>query len=94
MHTDATVGARMVFDPAGVEAIVRFEFAPIRHWSSLERVVWWAIAKHGSANVTSLVSVTVGVIAFLGNLVENREIASWSGCSGCTHGYWHYEKHF
>jgi len=37
VHADAAVSAGVVFDPAGVESVVGFEFAPVGHWCALKQ---------------------------------------------------------
>ena len=89
MHADAAVGAGVVFDPTGVESVVGFEFAPVRHRGSLEQPSGGFLAQQCLPDVAAVVRVAVGIGAFFLDLVEDAEVATWSGAAGCPDGNGH-----
>ncbi len=79
MHADASVGARLVFDPTGVESVVRFKLAPVWHRRAFEQPTGALFREEGLDDIIAAVGVAVGVCTVFGFLFENREISFWSG---------------
>ena len=92
MHADAPVGAGMMFDPTGVESVVGFEFAPVRHRSAFEGPTCRFLAEHRLPDAATAVCVAVGVGAFLFDFIENPEIAFGCGAARCANRDGHGEK--
>lgn len=84
MHADAAVGAGVVFDPTGVESVVRFELAPVRHRRALEEPACGFLAEHRLFDVVAAVCVAVGVGAFLFDFIEDAEVAFRCWAAGCA----------
>jgi len=75
-----------------VESVVGFEFAPVGHWGSLEQPSGGFLAQHRLFDVVAVVRIAVGVGALLLDLIEDAEVATWSGAAGCTDGNGHGKK--
>lgn len=94
VHSDAAVGARVMLEPASVEAVCRLEFTPIRHGSPLERPAGRTIAELGLFDVVAAVSVTVGVRASFCLFVIDGEVPSRGRGSRGADRDRHHEEYF
>jgi hypothetical protein len=78
MHADAAVGARVMFHPAGVEAVGWFELAPVGHGGAFEGPACGRLARR-LFDLVAIVGVTVGIGAFFLLLVEDAEASGGVG---------------
>lgn len=94
VHADAAVGAGVVFDPAGMEAVVWFKLTPIRHGSALERPTGGTTAEHRLRHLVAIVCVAMGIGSVGVLLIENLVISSGSRGTRSPHGNGHGKQDF
>ena len=73
VESDTAMGAWAIFDPTGMDAIVRFEFAPIRHGCSFEAPSTGFAAEVALFDIAAAVSKSVAVGAVVVIFFENAE---------------------
>ena len=94
MHADTAMSARGVFHPAGVEAVIGFELAPVGHGSSFEAPTRGFVAQVALTNLAAVMSVAVAIGAVVVIFVENPEVAFGGGGARCSHGNGHDKQGF
>ena len=94
VHAKATSGGGVVFHPAGMKSVGRFELTPIWHRRSLETPAGGLVAKVTTFHLVSTNGIPVGVGAITMSLAIDTKISRWSRVSGTSHCHRHDQERF
>ncbi len=94
MEADTSVGARVVFNPAGMNAVVCFEFTPVGHRRAFELPSGRFAAQVAFFDLAAIVSKAMAVGAVVVVFFEDAETSFGGGGAGGSHGTWGNEQWF